>query len=73
MLSLMILNAVVLDSVNKSAPTQLVRTTVPVAVTTILLMTYTTAWVCDTKGSYLTESSHIIFSVRHKVACLLGW
>ena len=36
-----------LDCVNKSALTQLARTTVPVAVTTTLLMTYTTAWVCD--------------------------
>ena len=58
MLSSMIPNVVVLDSVNKPAPTQLARTTVPVAVTTVLPMTYTTAWVCDTKGSYLTESSH---------------
>ena len=49
MLSLMILNVVVLDSVNKCAPTQLAHTTVPVAVSTVLLMTYTTAWVCDTK------------------------
>ena len=57
MLNSMILNVVVLDSVNKSAPTQLVRTTVPVAVTTTLLMTYTTAWV-RSKFSYLTESSH---------------
>ena len=58
MLSSMLLNVVVLDSVNKPAPTQLARTTVPAAVTTTLLMTYTTAWVCDTNGSYLTESSH---------------
>ena len=58
MLSSMILNVEVLDSVNKPAPTQLARTTVPVAVTTVLLMTYTTAWVCDTKGSYLVDSSH---------------
>ena len=57
MLNSMLLNAVVLDSVNKSAPTQLAHTTVPVAVSTTLLMTYTTAWVCS-KASYLTESSH---------------
>ena len=43
-----ILNATILDCVNKSAPTQLARTTVPVAVSTVLLMTYTTAWVCVT-------------------------
>ena len=42
-----ILNLTILNRVNKSAPTQLVRTTVPVAVTTTLLMTYTTAWVCS--------------------------
>ena len=46
-LNAMILNAMILDYVNKPAPTQLARTTVPVAVTTVLPMTYTTAWVCD--------------------------
>ena len=43
----MILNATILNCVNKCAPTQLAHTTVPVAATITLLMTYTTAWVCD--------------------------
>ena len=46
------LNATILNCVNKSAPTQLAHTTVPVAVTTTLLMTYIAAWVGDTYSYY---------------------
>ena len=46
-MNVIILETTILNRVSKSAPTQLARTTVPVAVTTTLLMTYITAWVCD--------------------------
>ena len=58
-----LMSATILDCVNKPAPTQLAHTTVPVAVTTTLQMTYTTAWVCGTKGSQVATSlSQIIAS-----------